>query len=154
MNLAPNPPVAVLDTNVVLDWLVFRNPACDSLGGAIEAGAVRWLASIELRAELACVLTYPALKAWSPDLNGLWSRWDRLTQTRPRVPLEGSALRVRCTDPDDQKFIDLALGHQAQWLVSRDRAVLKAGRRARTHGLQILSPEDWAAQHRRTADGR
>ena len=58
----------------------------------------------------------------------------------------GEALRMRCTDPDDQTFIDLALSRGAQWLLSRDRAVLKLAKRARVLGLHILTPAAWAAQ--------
>jgi len=32
------PPSAVLDTNTVLDWLVFRDPATDELARRIETG--------------------------------------------------------------------------------------------------------------------
>jgi len=52
---------------------------------------------------------------------------------------------LRCTDPDDQKFIDFAVAHRAAWLVSRDRAVLKLKRRAlAAHGVRILPPAAWA----------
>ena len=34
---------AVLDTNVVLDWLVFRNPRTAPVARALESGAMRWL---------------------------------------------------------------------------------------------------------------
>jgi len=61
-------------------------------------------------------------------------------------PLSGAALRLRCTDRDDQMFIDLALACGARWLLSRDRAVLKLGKRARLLGLDILTPAVWAEQ--------
>jgi predicted nucleic acid-binding protein len=50
---------------------------------------------------------------------------------------------LRCTDADDQKFIDLACAAPARWLVSRDRAVLKLRRRAATDGLVIVTPDGW-----------
>jgi predicted nucleic acid-binding protein len=139
------PPAVVLDTNVVLDWLVFRNPASLPLAMAIEAGQVRWICTETMRNELAHVLSRSVLDAWSPDEAGLWHTWDRLSRTvasatPPLVP------RLRCTDPDDQKFIELALD-QARWLVSRDRAVLKLSRRAAKLGLHILTPEQWP-QHK------
>ena len=71
--------------------------------------------------------------------------WEQLAQPAELVPLAGAAGRMRCTDGDDQKFIDLALGHGARWLLSRDRAVLKLARRARPLGLSVLTPETWSA---------
>jgi predicted nucleic acid-binding protein len=51
--------------------------------------------------------------------------------------------RLRCTDPDDQMFVDLALEAGARWLVSRDRAVLRLARPALPLGLAIVAPERW-----------
>jgi len=52
--------------------------------------------------------------------------------------------RLRCSDSDDQKFIDLAVASGAAWLISRDRAVLRLARRASAFGLAIVTPERWA----------
>jgi predicted nucleic acid-binding protein len=41
---------------------------------------------------------------------------------------------LRCADPDDQKFIDLAVAHQAP-LLSKDRAVLSMKKRLLAHGV-------------------
>jgi predicted nucleic acid-binding protein len=135
-------PLVVLDTNAVLDWLVFRDPACDSWAARLAGGQVRWLASRPMREELAHVLGRGIGHAWAPHLPTLWQTWDRFADMVAPATL-GGALPLRCTDPDDQKFIDLALAHRARWLVSRDRAVLKLGRRARSWGVEVLTPESW-----------
>lgn len=137
------PPV-VLDTNAVLDWLVFRHPACAGWSGWLESGSVRWLSSRALRDELAHVLGRGVASAWAPDLAALWAHWERWSTPVEPAPLAGAATRLRCTDADDQKFVDLALAHGARWLVSRDKAVLKLARRAAPLGLQVLTPERWA----------
>jgi predicted nucleic acid-binding protein len=54
-------------------------------------------------------------------------------------------LALRCTDPDDQMFVDLAHAAGARWLVSRDRAVLRLARRAAAFGIAITAPEGWSA---------
>jgi predicted nucleic acid-binding protein len=96
-----------------------------------------------MRDELAHVLGRGVGRAWRPDTELLWSTWDRwATMVEPRS-LTGAATRMRCTDPDDQKFIDLALGHGARWLISRDSAVLKVAKRSRSLGLEVLTPEAW-----------
>jgi predicted nucleic acid-binding protein len=47
----------------------------------------------------------------------------------------------KCKDRDDQKFLELAHAAQADWLVSKDRAVLKLAKRiARDFGFQIAQP--------------
>jgi predicted nucleic acid-binding protein len=135
----------VLDTNVVMDWLVFGNPACLPLAQALAARSMRWLATAAMRDELSHVLARGVAAAWEPDLDTLWKAWNQHVTEVPAVAASGAASRLRCTDCDDQKFIDLALVHGAQWLLSRDRAVLKLARRSRAFGLEIVTPEGWAA---------
>jgi predicted nucleic acid-binding protein len=136
-------PAVVLDTNVVLDWLVFRNPRCEPLVQAIESRQLRWLVTESMRNELAHVLGRGVVDAWAPDADHLWESWRTLSETVIQPALTGDALRLRCTDSDDQKFVDLALS-SAQWLISRDRAVLKLGRRAQRLGVRVSTPENWS----------
>lgn len=139
-------PCAVLDTNVVLDWLVFKDPSCQALGAAIESGALQWLASAELRAEFDAVLARGVGLDRKPDPVALDISWRRLAEMRAPAPAAGETgwrSPCRCTDPDDQKFIDLALHSGARWLFSRDRAVLKLAREARIRGLAIIEPTAW-----------
>ena len=140
-------PIIVLDTNVVLDWLVFRNPACAALGDALAARTLRWYASAAMRDELAHVLGRGVAKAWATDPVALWTQWERDCVEVATPTFLAPAMRLRCTDADDQMFIDFSLAHGARWLLSRDRAVLKLARRARPFGLAIATPTDWAAAH-------
>jgi len=135
----------VLDTNVVLDWLVFRDPSCRPIVDALEAGHARWVATAAMRDELMHVLARGTLDAWRPDLDAIASvhaRWAELIDSSDTPSLA----RLRCTDPDDQKFIDLAAQLGGACLLSRDRAVLKLARRARDTGFAILTPEAWSAR--------
>ncbi len=138
----------VLDTNSVLDWLVFRNPAMQPLAQAVTAGQVRWLACASMRRELAHMLGHASLARWQPDgpaALALFDQWACLLAE----PLPPAPARLRCSDPDDQIFIDLALAQQARWLVTRDRALLKLARRAQAHGLSVLPPTDWQQEESR-----
>jgi predicted nucleic acid-binding protein len=135
-------PVVVLDTNAVLDWLVFRDPIVEPLMAELEAGGVRWLACPTMREELVHTLGYRKLERWSPDPVSALAAYDRLV-----TPIESpprSVASMRCADPDDQVFIDLALAHRARWLISKDRAVLKLARRARAWSLSIIPPKEWS----------
>jgi predicted nucleic acid-binding protein len=138
------PPIAVLDTNVVLDWLVFRNPGCVAMAAAIAAGELRWIATAAMRDELAHVLARGHLDAWAPNLASVWAHWDRhCAEVVAPIPA-GPPGRLRCSDPNDQMFVDLAVAYHARWLLSRDRAVLKLARRLRDHGVDARPPDCWA----------
>ncbi|MBS2131734.1 PIN domain-containing protein [Burkholderia thailandensis] len=52
----------------------------------------------------------------------------------------------KCRDRDDQKFLELAYAARADWLVSKDRALLKLTRRTeRDFGFRIAQPAPFAA---------
>ena len=133
-------PLVVLDTNAVLDWLVFHSPSSGVFAQAIESKRVRWAVNDAVRDELAHVLGRGALARWKPDLEVLWRTWDRHSTAVDPLPQIGVPHRPRCTDADDQKFIDLALDVGATWLLSHDRAVLKLARSAARLGLRICKP--------------
>ncbi|MEP7058720.1 MAG: PIN domain-containing protein [Caldimonas sp.] len=138
-------PELVLDTNVVLDWIFFRDPRTAPLAAAISTGQVRWLACAALRAELLHVLERGVRRAGAPSPTEVLESWDRwATMTEPAAA--SPEPRLRCTDPDDQKFIDFALQTGASALLSGDRAVLKLASRAARHGLQIVTAQIWQAR--------
>lgn len=140
-------PKIILDTNVVLDWLVFRDPCCQALGAAIEQGRISWQADPDMRLECELVLGRGVGASRAPDLGAIGHAWQRYAVMEERqsnlAAAVGTKVRCRCTDPDDQPFIDLALQCGARWLLSRDRAVLKLAREARPLGLEILAPSSW-----------
>lgn len=142
MIAAPPHPRVVLDTNVVFDWLVFNNPQVRPWAEAIEAGRLHWVASAAMHDELMHVLGRGVAAAWRPERARIDAHWSRWVHPLEPVDLQGAALRLRCSDSDDQKFIDLALGHGLPWLVTRDRALLKLARRARPLGVTVLRPQD------------
>jgi uncharacterized protein len=140
----PVPPL-VLDTNVLLDWLVFRDPSTATLGHAIRSGAWQWVATTAMREELEQVLTREHLLSRQSDPHFALATWDAFARPVGAVSIAQPGA-MRCTDPDDQKFIDLALQLGAV-LLSRDRAVLRLARAGRTRGVQILTPTVWAASN-------
>ncbi len=132
----------VLDTNVVLDWLVFREPGVSAVARQIESGAVIWMVSPSMRTELSHMLGHARLQRWSPDADAALRTFDGLG-----LPVDEPAARehgpLRCSDPDDQVFVDVARQHGARWLLTRDRALLKLARRAARQRLSITTPENW-----------
>lgn len=134
-------PAVVLDTNVVLDWLVFAEPTVAALAAAALSRRLRWLTTAAMRDELAHVLNRGLAARRGCDGAAALARWDALALIRAPAP---PAHRLVCSDRDDQKFIDLAIDARARWLVTRDKAVLKQARRAQALGLSIVTPERWS----------
>lgn len=139
------PAIAVLDTNVVLDLLLFADPRASALGSALQAGALRWLTTDAMLDELADVLRRPFATRWGVAAPEVLAR-AHARCVRVEAAAHGAAAAPRCADPDDQKFIDLAWALPAAWLFSRDRALLNLARPARARGLGVLTPAQWAAR--------
>ena len=113
----------MIDTNIVLDLFVFKDPATQPLKQALASNNIRWLTTQAMRDELERVLSYPKIltRLAVAELGAE----SVLQQFDAHVRLVGVAPKasVTCRDPDDQKFIDLAVLHKAA-LLSKDRAVL------------------------------
>ncbi len=120
----------VLDTNVWLDWLVFDDPAVAPLKAAVAAGGAEVFIDAACEEELERVLARPLRKT---PLDAA-AQAERLAECRraARRP-DAAAARAgrlpRCRDPDDQKFLELALAGGADYLVTKDRALLELARR-------------------------
>jgi putative PIN family toxin of toxin-antitoxin system len=126
----------VLDTNIVLDLLVFGDPQVQPVSEGLAAGTLRWLATASMREELARVLAYPKLAPRVAHHRGtaeaVLSDFDRQV-TIVEAPAKAP---VTCGDPDDQKFIDLAVAQRCA-LLSKDYEVLRM--RKRLAQLQVLA---------------
>ena len=117
------PETVILDTNIILDTFVFNDPAAKPLRDGLQSGNLQWIATAPMRDELERVLAYPKivkrLEYYQLQADYVMGQFDRLVQT---VEVAARAPIV-CKDPDDQKFIDLAVAHQAL-VLSKDNAVL------------------------------
>ena len=125
----------VLDTNIILDVFVFADEPAKAVRQALEAGELNWIATQPMRDELARVLAYPQIvprlefyKLGADDVLASFDRHARLTEVAAKS-------RLTCRDPDDQKFIDLAIAGQAL-LLSKDRHILSMAKRLRAQGVQ------------------
>jgi putative PIN family toxin of toxin-antitoxin system len=138
---------AVLDTNIVLDLFVFNNPAVASVHAALQDGQLHWLATHPMRDELGRVLTYPKIvknlnhyKVLPLQVLQQFDSWVQCVAVAPKAP-------VHCADPDDQKFIDLAVAHQAA-LLSKDHAVLCMKKRLLALGVTVQAAIESVASRR------
>ena len=132
----------ILDTNVWLDWLVFDDIRLAPLGHAVDSGRLQLHATAPMLDEFAAVVKRPHF--------GLDAAAQSAARERQRaaVALHAPApdCRLPCSDPDDRMFIDLAVALRVDWLVSRDKALLRLRRIAhRRFAIRIGTPEDWRA---------
>lgn len=141
MITAPAKPI-VIDTNVLLDLFVFHDPRWGELLAAIEAKQVDAITRAECRDEYLAVLRYPHLPLDDAGREQAAQRFDALLRL---VAPESKAIRLPvCTDRDDQKFMELARDAGASVLISKDKALLKLGRKTAQAGLfRIMLPEAW-----------
>ena len=134
----------VLDTNIWLDWLVFDDPAVMPLKSACSDGLVRIAINAACLEELGRVLAYPEFEQDAATRNALFTQVRNCTyrvDTRLLSPLP------RCADPDDQKFLELARDAKADWLITKDKALLSLGKkRLAGTGFRIGLPEHWSAE--------
>lgn len=138
---SPGVPRVVLDTNAALDWLVFRNPSMDPWAEAIAAGRLQWIVSQRMCEELEHMAAHQSLARWRPDAAAVAdaiAAWGVIVS----AGVSAAAGQLRCTDADDQVFIDVAFLHRARWLLTHDKALLKLARRSAAHGVRICRPAD------------
>ncbi len=130
----------VIDTNIVLDLWLFEDPATVPLRAALQSGRITHLATSSMREELARVLTYPHIVKRMTKSH--IQAQDILQRFDEHLLAAEPAAKAPCTckDPDDQKFIDLAVAHGVP-LLSKDAAILCMKKRLLQAGV-LLNPAD------------
>ena len=150
-------PRLVLDTHVWLDWLVFDDPGIAPIREAVERGRVEVYIDAPCEAELARVLARGfakrtldagAQQACIAQCRRLAKRIDAaLADTdRGRLPA--------CRDPDDQKFLEAAAAAGAEFLITKDRELLRLGGRHSRVPFRILTPAEFGLSTWPAAAGR
>ncbi len=139
----------VLDTNIILDLFVFNDPDLASLKPALLAGLdnqqLNWIATTDMRIELERVLTYPKITPrmafYQVTAADVLAKFDQLATLVDPAP----KAKWICKDPDDQRFIDLAVQHQAT-LLSKDQAILCMAKRLLTADAVVQKATDFIPQ--------
>lgn len=118
----------VLDTNVLLSILVFRDARFAPVCEALAARRIVPLADDDCLGELARVLAYPQFAArYAGPAAALAEYLPYVERVDPAAP---DAHRLpECRDPDDQKFLVLAANGGADALVTSDALLLALRRR-------------------------
>ncbi len=132
----------VLDTNVWLDWLVFADPGIKPLQTAVAAGDVEIVINADCEAELVRVLGYP-LQKWTLDTGRQAACIAECRTIVRKVEAPCAITLPDCADSDDQKFLELAAGAGAYYLLSKDRALLALARRHPPLPFHIVTPGEF-----------
>ncbi len=140
----------ILDTNIWLDWFVFKqepDSPMTQLQNCVVNGAQQ--GAVEYRV----LMTPPMWDEWVDVLGRAQfavmpeRQAQILAQTRARVTMMQTPptpyTRIRCMDRDDQVFIDVALAYRVDWLISKDRHLLKLRSRALKQGVRVATPDAW-----------
>jgi len=135
----------VLDTNIILDWLLFNYVSMTPLQQGTQDGRIAVITHPPAVEELRRVLTYPQFKLDADRQKEVLAAYQACATTA--VLPDGFALDnlllperfPRCRDGDDDHFLALAYHAGADALASKDKAVLKLRKRAAKFGVRILS---------------
>ena len=138
------PMQVVLDTNVVLDWLLFADTQVQPIVAAIEARRVRVVTQALLVSELERVLEYPTLKLAADTRRAIIKRY-RMFTDMAAAPSDFARDRLfmpkgmpHCRDRDDDIFIAVAFHSHADALVTKDKQLLKVRKAAGKFGVRIV----------------
>jgi uncharacterized protein len=124
----------VLDTNVWLDVLVFR----DAGVALLHERELEIYADERCAQELERVLGYP-FAAKLLDEAGRVRVMEAFRRRANLVEAKAEKTLPRCADADDQKFLEVALAAGALFLVTKDAALLALDRRKLP--FRIVTPE-------------
>lgn len=132
----------VLDTNIWLDWLVFDDPGIKPLQAVVATGRAEIVIDAGCEAELTRVLGYP-LQKWTLDADRQAACITACRSVSQTLKIPRDIALPCCADPDDQKFLELAAGAGAHYLLSKDRALLALARHRPPLPFHIVTPREF-----------
>lgn len=130
-------PVIILDTNILLDILVFDDERAHPLRAALDAKLLDTVATDKTFAELLDVIgreQFSLDKDQQHLIGEQWKSWARIISDN-----ELCQAPWKCKDRDDQVFINLAYSLRPSALISKDKQVLKIAKRAIKEKVTITS---------------
>lgn len=132
----------VLDTNVLVSLYVFADSRFAPLRAKMESGDWQAITNDACLEEFRRVLGYAMFALTEEQQHAALAAYG-ISVTHFAAPPTGAITALpRCSDRDDQKFLELARDSSADWLVTADKALLRLARRDRLRGLfRILTPE-------------
>jgi putative PIN family toxin of toxin-antitoxin system len=130
-------PIVILDTNILLDILVFDEELAHPLREALEMKSVDAVSTPRMVAEFLDVIARPQFElsvGAQKEIATQWGLWCRM--------VDDESLQLapwKCRDRDDQVFINLSYSLRPATLISKDKQVLKLAKRAFKEQVVITS---------------
>ena len=138
------PKQVVLDTNVCLDLFVFNDPRWALILKGLKDGRIFAVTRDDCRQEWLAVLNYEHLPINDDTRGQFIEMFDTLIHCI--APEEKKIILPRCSDKDDQKFLEIARDAGVETLISKDKALLKLARKTRGAGIyDIQTPDSFLA---------
>ena len=132
----------VLDTNLLVSLYVFADSRFAPLRARIESGEWQAITNDVCFEEFRRVLGYAMFALTEERQQAALAAYGAFVTQFAGQPSGPITALPRCSDRDDQKFLELARDSAADWLVTADKALLHLARRDRLRGLfRILTPE-------------
>ncbi len=131
----------MLDTNVILDLLVFKDPSAEPLRLMLDAKIVDAVRSEASMLELVDVIQRPIFKLSQQEQEMILQAWESLTRLLENTAIESAPFI--CRDLDDQIFLDMAYSIRPAVLFSKDLRVLELRVSAKGHGVEITNQYDY-----------
>ena len=138
------PKQVVIDTNVCLDLFVFNDPRWAKLLSGLKDASIKAYTREDCRQEWLAVLHYPHLPINDINRGQIINAFDELINCVS--PAQKKLQLPRCSDKDDQKFLEIASDSGVETLITKDKALLKLARKTRQAGyFAIEKPEQFIA---------
>ena len=134
-------PRLVLDTNVILDLLVFKDPSTETIRLLLDAKQVDTVRSEASMLELIDVIQRPIFKLCREEQEIILQAWESSTRLLENIAIESAPFI--CRDLDDQIFLDMAYSIRPAVLFSKDLRVLELHVSAKGHGVEITNQYDY-----------
>ena len=131
----------VLDTNTVLALWFFVDPGLTHLRSAIQARNYTLFSRDDALDELRCVLTYPQFELTATRQSTIFEAYAGAC-TLIAAPRSGAMPLPICRDRDDQKFLEITRDARANYLITRDKALLKLNRHRLVRPLFVIMTPD------------
>ena len=128
-------PRLVLDTNVILDLLVFKDPSTEPIRLLLDANQVDAVRTPASMAELIDVIGRPTFKLSQADQEIVVQAWESSSRLIEDTAIESAPFT--CRDLDDQVFINMAYSLRPALLLSKDLRVLELHKIAKHYGVEI-----------------